>query len=54
MKPVQTVTQIVSLGYLWSHEPKIAEETLVSSPPRPPPSERFHLATTIQIFGLIN
>ena len=29
-----------------SHEPKIAEATLVSSPPRSPPSEGFHLATT--------
>ena len=29
-----------------SHEPKIAKATLVSSPPRSPPSEGLHLATT--------
>ena len=29
-----------------SHEPKIAEATLVSSPPRSPPSDGFYLATT--------
>ena len=30
-----------------THEPKIAEATLVSSPPRSLPSEGFHLATTM-------
>ena len=30
------------------HEPKITEATFVSSPPRSPPSEGFHLATTFR------
>ena len=38
---------MIARGAILSHEPKITEATLVSSPPRSPPSEGFHLATTI-------
>ena len=46
--PVRPESLIARCAIL-SHEPKITEATLVSSPPRSPPSERFHLATTYLI-----
>ena len=38
--------KLIARCAILSHEPKITEATLVSSPPRSPPSEEFHLATT--------
>ena len=40
--------KLIARCAILSHEPKITEATLVSSPPRSPPSEGFHLATTLQ------
>ena len=38
--------KLIARCAILSHEPKITKATLVSSPPRSPPSEGFHLATT--------
>ena len=40
--------KLIARCAILSHEPKITEATLVSSPPRSPPSEGFHLATTMK------
>ena len=42
VRPLKLIARCAIL----SHVPKITEATLVSSPPRSPPSEGFHLATT--------
>ena len=41
--------KLIARCAILSHEPKIAEATLVSSSPRSPPSEGFHLATTFRL-----
>ena len=38
--------KLIARCAILSHEPKITEVAFVSSPPRSPPSEGFHLATT--------
>ena len=44
--------KLIARCAILSHEPKITEVALVSSPPRSPPSEGFHLATTLLVFRL--
>ena len=46
--------KLIARCAILSHEPKITEVALVSSPPRSPPSEGFHLATTFSIPALLN